>query len=98
MSGQSSCALDWRTGGLGRTADAFNSAPVGIWLCEATDPTWRGVGRLRGGQEAVPVNRDPRATLSAPEIWEEGRVREVPTQVRVLSVGRPSDGRLGTAH
>ena len=40
----------------------------------------------------------------APEIWEEGRGREVPTQVRVLSpvcgwsTGRPSDGRLGTAH
>ena len=26
-------------------------------------------------------------TFSAPEIWEEGRGREVPTQVRVLSLG-----------
>jgi hypothetical protein len=61
----------------------------------------------RGGgceQGAAPNIRGSRMTHSVPEIQEEGRRREVPTQVRVLSLvcgwntGRPSEGRLGTAH
>jgi hypothetical protein len=48
--------------------------------------------------------RGAKNRIGALGIWEEGRGREVPMQVRVLSLildwsrGRPSDGRLGTAH
>ena len=50
-SGQSSCALGRRTQEDCRT---LSTRPqVGIWLCEATDPTRLGVGV--GGQGAAPV-------------------------------------------
>jgi hypothetical protein len=66
---------------------------VGIWLCEATDPSWQG------GQGAAPDTMGPKATLSS-----LGRGREVPMQARVFSLvhgwrtARTSDRRLGRAH
>ena len=38
---------------------------VGIWLCEATDPTWQGVDK---GQ---PLTWDPEATPCSPGVMGE---------------------------
>ena len=78
----------------------FTQPWVGIWLCEATDPTWQGVDK---GQPLVPGSQSLASHAGygrgaenkigapgqhqAPEIWEEGRGREVPMQARVLSPG-----------
>jgi hypothetical protein len=81
---------------------------VGIWLCEATDPTRRGVDK---GQSPVPgsqslashagYGRGVENRIESLGIREEGRGREVPMQVRVFSPGwstrRPSGGRLEAA-
>jgi hypothetical protein len=78
-------------------------ADTGIWLCEATDPTWRGWGGWGGGQ-GEPDIRGPWMTPSAPEIQEGGQresgshAGEGPNLVHGWSTGRPSDRRLETAH
>jgi hypothetical protein len=48
-SSQSSCALDEQTW---EDCQMLSMQPrVGIWLCEATDPTWWGVNK---GQPPIP--------------------------------------------
>ena len=82
------------SGGHGRAARHFPLSPG--WASKPLTPLSRG----GVGQGAAPDTRGPGETLWVPEIQEEGRGREVPTQVRVLSLGldwstkRPSDGRL----
>ena len=51
-SGQSSGALDGWTQG---DCQKLSMQPlVGIWLCEATDPTWWGVGVGKGQLQGQP--------------------------------------------
>jgi hypothetical protein len=86
---------------VGGLLDTFHMAPVGIWLREATDPTWQG---LDNGQPPVPgsqslashtgydrVAENRIAALGPRDKWREGRGKEgswvVPTQVSVFNLG-----------
>jgi hypothetical protein len=85
-SGQSSCALGRQTREDCRT---LSTRPqVGIWLCEATDPTWQGVDKGQPPYQGIPGSQSPASHTGygrgaesrigapeqhqAPEIWKEG--------------------------
>ena len=89
-------------GGHGRTARYFSHSPGWASSCvKPLTPHGRGWTRARPEYQVISlwhpmldtVGRKSKNRIGAPgqhhtlEIWEEGRGREVPTQVRVLSPG-----------